>query len=200
MFGGQDAASPRNDLWEYSFDRREWTELNPSGTLPPARFGHTTVFDPVRRRLVLFGGQAAGFFSDVWAYDIAQNTWQQLSPTRPVRTAGMVIRRFTMLREIALSSRTGLRPPADSMTLGPMSWGQTLGGRSRLPASGHSLAAYTTRFTTKETDKCWMASNLATDSQDFQNNRERLIEIGYHGGPGNERRLLFLSYSLAARV
>ena len=80
MFGGQDAASPRNDLWEYSFDRREWTELNPSGTLPPARFGHTTVFDPVRRRLVLFGGQAAGFFSDVWAYDIAQNTWQQLSP------------------------------------------------------------------------------------------------------------------------
>ncbi len=41
-----------------------------------------------------------------------------------------------------------------------------------------------------------MASNLATDSQDFQNNRERLIEIGYHGGPGNERRLLFLSYSL----
>ena len=44
----------------------------------------------------------------------------------------------------------------------------------------------------------WMASNLVTDSQDFQNNRERLIEIGYHGGPGNERRLLFLSYSLDA--
>ena len=80
MFGGQDAASPRNDVWEYSLDRREWTELNPSGTLPPARFGHTTVFDPVRRRLVLFGGQTSGFFSDVWAYDISQNTWQQLSP------------------------------------------------------------------------------------------------------------------------
>jgi uncharacterized protein (TIGR03437 family) len=27
----------------------------------------------------VFGGQAAGFFNDVWAFDIAQRTWQQLN-------------------------------------------------------------------------------------------------------------------------
>ena len=43
------------------------------GPKPAARFGHTLVLDSVRRRLILFGGQAAGFFNDTWAYDIAAN-------------------------------------------------------------------------------------------------------------------------------
>jgi uncharacterized protein (TIGR03437 family) len=79
LFGGQDNAS-RNDLWAFSLETQRWTELNPAGNRPPARFGHTTIFDPVRRRLVVFGGQAGGFFSDVWAYDVAGNAWQQLAP------------------------------------------------------------------------------------------------------------------------
>jgi len=78
LFGGQDTA-PRNDLWAYSLAQRRWVEIQASGPRPPARFGHTLVLDSVRRRLVVFGGQAAGFFSDTWAFDIAQATWQQLS-------------------------------------------------------------------------------------------------------------------------
>ena len=78
MFGGQDSA-PKNDLWSYSLDQRRWTEIQPSGAKPPERFGHTLVFDPVRRRLIVFGGQARGFFSDVWAYDIARESWSQLA-------------------------------------------------------------------------------------------------------------------------
>ena len=49
------------------------------GERPPARFGHTVLLDS-RRRLIVFGGQAGGFFSDVWAYDIDANGWQRLSP------------------------------------------------------------------------------------------------------------------------
>lgn len=79
LFGGQDTL-PRNDLWSYSLTGRQWTEVKVSGPLPPARFGHTIVFDSVRRRLVVFGGQAGGFFSDVWAFHIASGAWQQLSP------------------------------------------------------------------------------------------------------------------------
>jgi uncharacterized protein (TIGR03437 family) len=78
LFGGQDSG-PRNDLWSFSVDTQQWAELNPAGSRPPARFGHTTIFDPVRRRLIVFGGQAGGFFSDVWSYDIAGNSWQQLA-------------------------------------------------------------------------------------------------------------------------
>lgn len=79
LFGGQDTTA-RNDLWAFSVDTREWRELSPAGDKPPARFGHTLNYDPVRGRLLLFGGQSTGFFSDLWAYDIAGNRWSQLAP------------------------------------------------------------------------------------------------------------------------
>ncbi len=78
LFGGQDN-TPRNDLWRYSIDEQRWFELTPQGSIPPPRFGHATIYDPMRRRLILFGGQAGGFFSDTWAYDIAANRWTQLA-------------------------------------------------------------------------------------------------------------------------
>lgn len=79
LFGGEDT-SPRNDLWTYSLSERRWEEVPLTGPRPPARLGQTLVYDSGRRRLVVFGGQASGFFSDVWAFDIAQGSWQQLSP------------------------------------------------------------------------------------------------------------------------
>ena len=42
----------------------------------------------------------------------------------------------------------------------------------------------------------WMLGNLVTNSQDLLGWRERMRETGYHGGPGNERRWLFLHYSI----
>jgi uncharacterized protein (TIGR03437 family) len=81
MFGGRDTAA-RNDLWSYSMQERAWTELRPSGTAPGARFGHSLLFDPQRRRLILFGGQASAFFNDTWAYEIETNRWTLLAGSR----------------------------------------------------------------------------------------------------------------------
>ena len=41
----------------------------------------------------------------------------------------------------------------------------------------------------------WMLSNTPTDSQGYFYERDQLLKIGYHGGPGNERRILMLHYS-----
>jgi uncharacterized protein (TIGR03437 family) len=79
MFGGLDASGDRNDLWAYSVDNQQWTQINPSGPAPNPRHGHTVTFDPVRRRVIVIAGQGAGFFSDAWAYDIQGNSWTQLS-------------------------------------------------------------------------------------------------------------------------
>ncbi|MBL8293024.1 MAG: hypothetical protein JNN08_14355 [Bryobacterales bacterium] len=78
MFGGLDS-SPRNDLWFYSLAQRRWEEVQVTGSRPAARFGHTLLHDAARRRLIVFGGQAAGFFSDVWAFQIDSGAWQQLA-------------------------------------------------------------------------------------------------------------------------
>jgi len=89
LFGGL-GGGPRNDLWVYSIDRQAWSPLRPEGEAPPARFGHTLVLDTNRRWLLLFGGQAGGFFSDVWAYSIDQNLWRRLATddTGPNRRYG----------------------------------------------------------------------------------------------------------------
>lgn len=93
LFGGSDADS-RNDLWSYSLSQRRWTELAPEGARPPARFGHTLIYDSARRRAVVFGGQNRGFFNDVWAYDISANSWRQIGrddagPTRRYGHSGI---------------------------------------------------------------------------------------------------------------
>jgi uncharacterized protein (TIGR03437 family) len=78
LFGGSGGGF-LNDLWNFNLNTKAWTRLEPSGTPPAARLGHTLLTDAKRNRLILFGGQARGFFSDVWAYNIATNNWQRLA-------------------------------------------------------------------------------------------------------------------------
>ena len=79
LFGGQ-ANDILNDLWRYSIPSKTWTRLEATGTLPTARLGHTLLFDDQRKRLIVFGGQGRGFFSDVWAFDLKTQRWSPLAP------------------------------------------------------------------------------------------------------------------------
>ena len=48
----------------------------------------------------------------------------------------------------------------------------------------------------RESRMYWMLGNLATNSQDLLGWGARMRETGYRGGPGNERRWLFLHYGV----
>lgn len=100
LFGGS-AASDRafGDTWAYDVDTDTWTELAPR-VAPGGRFFAAMVYDPVGRRMILFGGVDGvaheppdetwtydGVFDDwdhplgdTWAYDPAANTWADLAP------------------------------------------------------------------------------------------------------------------------
>lgn len=78
LFGGQ-GNSTLNDIWVYSLAKGTWKSLEPAGAAPTPRLGHTWITDPKRNRMILFGGQGRGFFSDVWAYDIKGNRWTLLA-------------------------------------------------------------------------------------------------------------------------
>jgi N-acetylneuraminic acid mutarotase len=79
---------PSAGTWAYDPAANTWTELKPSGTVPPARFAAAMAYDPTTRRLILFGGYAklntGPQLGDAWAYDSAANTWTELEPAGTV--------------------------------------------------------------------------------------------------------------------
>jgi len=64
---------------------RQLPDSAPLMTGPLARLHHTLVYDPINKRVLMFGGQSqmpAGWQSldDVWAYDLTSRTWAQVVP------------------------------------------------------------------------------------------------------------------------
>lgn len=83
LFGGWNEQTENlNDTWAFDPAANAWTELDPSGELPPSRRGHTLVYDPASGRVILFGGysEQTEHLNDTWAYDPAANTWTELDP------------------------------------------------------------------------------------------------------------------------
>jgi len=71
-----------NDVWECQPPGSgTWHELAPSGDPMPPRLQAAAIYDPVRDRVVIFGGDAGPFLNDVWALNLSGGpSWEQLHP------------------------------------------------------------------------------------------------------------------------
>jgi N-acetylneuraminic acid mutarotase len=96
MFGGMTGGFkgrlvPRGQLsetWAYDPAANTWTQLEPAGAIPAARFGHSMAYDPSTHKVILFGGaSSAARFNDTWAYDPSANTWTELDPAGALPSA-----------------------------------------------------------------------------------------------------------------
>jgi hypothetical protein len=78
VFGGTDGVTKRNDVWALSRSGTPaWTQIIAVGAPPDARSGHTAIYDPVRQRMIVFGGHV-----ETWALDLSgAPTWTQLFPS-----------------------------------------------------------------------------------------------------------------------
>ena len=91
QFGGNpsldDASAGLNDVWAYHLPSDSvWHRLAPVGSPPAPRYGHSTIYDPVRKRLLVFGGLVNGTpQSDLWALDLASwnPVWHELDCCAP---------------------------------------------------------------------------------------------------------------------
>jgi len=97
FFGGTDGYQKFNDAWRMwpGYYINAWQKMlfSPSVQLPAARDGHTLIWDPVQRRVILFGGKDANGnrLNDVWslplwtwdgqAWQPYYGNWQQLTTT-----------------------------------------------------------------------------------------------------------------------
>lgn len=72
-----------NDTWEWN--GTNWTKLSP--TPFTARENASMAFDPISNELLLFGGYAGVFYSDVWALDAKHTQWRVRSENLARRRA-----------------------------------------------------------------------------------------------------------------
>lgn len=94
MFGGYDLNfHATNDIWEYDGAARVWTNVTAPG--PSIRHGAAMAYDPLRGRILMFGGidAATVAFGETWIWDTVAKSWTQLnlSPAPAARGgAGLV--------------------------------------------------------------------------------------------------------------
>jgi hypothetical protein len=148
LFGG--LASDRSgydlllgDTWEW--DGREWRELHPAHR-PPARYGSVMATDPVRKRVLLFGGYLSpGLFgqvaNDSWEWD--GSDWTQRFPVNAPTP-----RAFSAMAWCAASGRLVLYGgggfgggTADTWEWSGSDWVALQGATGPPPLAGHGMAA-----------------------------------------------------------
>jgi len=82
VFAGY-ADTSQNDVWSLSLDGPlAWTKLEPSGDLPPVRFGPIAVMDSASNRMIVCGGTAHDFngYDDSWALTLGSTPhWDPLA-------------------------------------------------------------------------------------------------------------------------
>jgi hypothetical protein len=92
IYGGQ-TSGPRGDIWAFDLANNTWADLTPP-TSPAGRWFSANIYDAAKNRAIIFGGGLGGgsVTNDVWAFDLAKNSWQQISAsgTSPSAREGAV--------------------------------------------------------------------------------------------------------------
>src|SRR5262249_17499877 len=85
VFGGITLQSgpDHNDVWERPLDGSGvWVAMSPLGTPPTPRYGHSAIYDPVRRRIIVFGGHSIADNDALWQLTLDDPpTWSPLATT-----------------------------------------------------------------------------------------------------------------------
>lgn len=83
IFGGTSPLGNLNDIWALDLRTYQWSDLTPlsDGPAPKPRLTPSAVYDPGGHRMLMWSGQGdEGFFNDLWAFDLRQGAWAELSP------------------------------------------------------------------------------------------------------------------------
>ncbi|MEO0099036.1 MAG: kelch repeat-containing protein [candidate division WOR-3 bacterium] len=84
IFGGFGDGNFYNDLWSLDLTpgNERWTQLSPSGNLPPPRSVYASGYSPTTNMFYIYGGWSDyGELDDLWVLNLSNLTWTQLYPT-----------------------------------------------------------------------------------------------------------------------
>ncbi|MCD6328110.1 hypothetical protein J7M28_11250 [bacterium] len=91
VFGGvgadkQGATVVFNDLYVLDLKTIEWRKINAKGITPRPRSLHSAVYDPLKHRILVFGGEGAKgkLFAEILQLDLKTYTWSLASTKSPI--------------------------------------------------------------------------------------------------------------------
>jgi len=89
VFGGiPNFGGALHTTWVMNPTTHVWTQKLPAQA-PPTNDAMSMRYDPIRHRMVLFGGWSGGTtYNQTWAYNVAANTWTNVNATNPPSPRG----------------------------------------------------------------------------------------------------------------
>jgi hypothetical protein len=78
IFGGRTDAGSVNEVWILDLNSNIWENITPTGASPAPRITANAVYDSLMSRMIIWSGQGAELYNDVWAFNLINNTWTQL--------------------------------------------------------------------------------------------------------------------------
>ena len=119
LFGGFCASGRVGDTYTYEIASKTWRNAYPSGG-PSMRSDASMAYDVEAKKVVLFGGYGRdeAKCDDTWVYDVASNTWTEMSPlTHPQARYGgvMVYDTYTGKTLLFGGHMVQTSPPYDSL-------------------------------------------------------------------------------------
>lgn len=88
IFGGTQrglggaVGNPISATWIFNFDNKKWRKVE-AKKVPASRDGHSAVYDPLGKQMIIFGGSWGGnYFSDTWIFNIEKETWEKVIPNK----------------------------------------------------------------------------------------------------------------------
>ena len=68
-----------DDTWAFDPDGNRWTDISPPENRPLKRCLHHAVYDRLGHSMIMYGGQSEGAQKDIWAFDLEEHTWTDLT-------------------------------------------------------------------------------------------------------------------------
>lgn len=93
VFGGLTTTGHSNEIWSLNLNTNIWSLIpGKSAKVPDGRYTHAAMYDTTLDRLLIWSGQGSVLYNDVWAFNFADSTWQELFQDGNV--AGAPLKRY----------------------------------------------------------------------------------------------------------
>ncbi len=146
VYGGQGVSGTLNTVSAMDLTTRVWFEPTTIGVAPNARTDASAIWDPLRNRMLVFGG-AIGTVrqNDLWSLDLATFTWSHLFPggtTPTVRSDHVAVYDRVRDRMLVFGGTNGTAPTNDlyALDLTTLNWTKLIAGGT-LPEARSGAAA-----------------------------------------------------------